>query len=247
MQALILAAGTGARLGARVADRPKPCVEVGGRPLLAYAVTFARDAGASRVIVVSGHRRDQTEAAARGLGVDEVVFNERFGDGGNILSLLCARDAGVLAGDLLVMNSDHIYNPAIAAVVAQALRGAKQVTAFIDRDRQLGPDDMKVRLDDAGRIAAIDKQLDTFDVGYVGMTLVPAGRLAEYLYTADNVHLERGDRIHVEQVLQRMVGVEPAATCDISGHGWLEVDDEADWQKAQAALALTPWYPAPRP
>ncbi len=247
MLATILAAGTGARLGALVTDRPKPCVLVGGRPLLAYAVDFARAAGAGTVLVVSGHAREQTEALARELGADDVLWNGRFADAGNLQSLEVVRRAGRATTDLLVMNADHIYHPAIAPIVADVARDAAQVTAFIDHDRTLGPDDMKVRLDEQRRVIAIDKQLDAWDAGYVGMTFVPAARLESYFYTADNTHRERGDRVHVEAVLQRMAGVEPAATRDISGHGWLEVDDEADWRRAEAALQKSPWYPPPRP
>ena len=42
MRVIILAAGTGSRLGGRTTDTPKPCLRVGGHPLLAYDVAFAR-------------------------------------------------------------------------------------------------------------------------------------------------------------------------------------------------------------
>ena len=69
------------------------------------------------------------------------------------------------------MNVDHIYRPAIAERVAVA---AREVTGYIDTDRTLGADDMKVSRDEAGHIRAIAKTLTTFDCGYVGMTQVPA-------------------------------------------------------------------------
>jgi choline kinase len=101
---------------------------------------------------------------------------------------------------------------------------------------------MKVRLDEDRHIIAIGKQLDEWDAGYVGLTFVPAARIGEYFHTADNVQLERGDAIHVESVLARMAGVEPAASTDVSGRGWLEVDDEADLVRAEEVLAREKWY-----
>lgn len=247
VRAIILAAGRGSRLGPRTASSPKAAVVVGGRPLLAWDIAFARAAGATRVVVVSGAGRDVTDGLARLHGADDVLFNARHAEAGNLQSLEVVRRAGQTDGALLLMNCDHIYRPAIADAVRAVAAAATQVTAFVDKDRTLGPDDMKVRLDDTGHIVAIDKQLDAWDGGYVGLTFVPAARVGEYFYTADNVVHERGDAIHVEAVLARMAAVEPAASVDVSGNGWLEIDDEADLLRAEAALggesAESAWYP----
>jgi choline kinase len=245
--AIVLAAGTGRRLGARCDSTPKPCIHVAGRPLLSYVIANARAAGAGSIVVVAGHIADKTEAVARQLGADDVLVNRRHAVAGNLESFEVARRAGHVTGDTLILNSDHIYHPAIGGIVATASRTATQVVAFIDRDRVLRGDDMKVRLDDEDHVLSIDKQLDSWDAGYVGMTFIPVARLPAYLEHVDNVHRERGDRAHVEAVLARMASVDPAVTVDVSGHGWLEVDDEADLARAEAALAEGSWYPPPRP
>ena len=115
-----------------------------------------------------GYELVEGEVGRRALEVT-LVHNEAFRDG-NLVSLMTARPRLAPEDELLVMNIDHIYRPAVAEIAARA---AGDVTAFIDTDRTLGADDMKVERDGAGRVRRIAKTLETWDAGYVGMTKVP--------------------------------------------------------------------------
>jgi choline kinase len=236
MQAVLLAAGLGSRLGTLTAQIPKALIPVGGVPLLAHAVRFAQAAGAVDITVVGGYGYElvAAEVARRTLPV-RLVENAAFRDG-NLVSLFAARQ--YVDGEFLLMNIDHIYRPAIAAIAAGP---AEDVTAFIDTDRALGADDMKVeRL--AGRVHKISKTLATWDAGYVGMTKVPAAALPRYWVTADAALAEEGRAIHVERVLARLVAAgAPPACRDISGHGWLEVDLPEERERAEEALREGVW------
>ena len=176
MQVALLAAGLGSRLGSLTERLPKALIAVAGEPLLAYAVRFAQAAGADEIIVVGGFSFPLVadEVARRALPVT-LLENRDFRDG-NLVSLLTARPR--LRGEFLIMNVDHIYRPAIAALAAAP---AAELTAFIDRDRTLGDDDMKVERDENGHVRRIAKTLATFDCGYVGMTKVPAALRAALL------------------------------------------------------------------
>lgn len=61
--AVILAAGRGTRMGALTAQRPKPLLSVGGRPLIEHILLGFRAAGIERAVVVTGYRGEQIEAA----------------------------------------------------------------------------------------------------------------------------------------------------------------------------------------
>ena len=67
-QAVILAGGRGSRLGPFTETRPKPMVEVHGRPFLEYLVEMLREQGFSEVLLLLGYLPH--------------VVQDHFGDGG---------------------------------------------------------------------------------------------------------------------------------------------------------------------
>ncbi len=239
MNAVLLAAGLGSRLGSLTKDLPKALIQVGGKPLLAHALGFAAALRPSRIVVVGGFCFPLVKEALAQFRGDlpvELVENQHVRDG-NLVSLLTAKP--LVREGFLVMNVDHIYRPAIAQIVAPEV---DRVTAFIDTDRTLGDDDMKVERDRAGRVVAIAKTLTRFDCGYVGMTRVPTAMLGRYWDEADRALTEEGRAIHVERILARLARTPDAPACrDVSGHGWLEVDTPDERAAAERALASGTW------
>ena len=62
MKAMILAAGRGTRLKPLTDHRPKPMMEVGGKPLIAHQLRWLAEAGVSEVIINLHHLGEQIEA-----------------------------------------------------------------------------------------------------------------------------------------------------------------------------------------
>ena len=244
MQVVLLAAGLGSRLGPLTERLPKALIPVAGHTLLARAARFARLLRPTEIVVVGGFGYPDVaaEIARQELPVT-LVRNPDFRDG-NLVSLLAARPYVSAESDFLLMNVDHIYRPAVAERVAPDVDG---ITAFVDQDRPLGADDMKVARDAQGRVREIAKTLTTFDCGYVGMTRVPAGHQRRYWATADAVLASEGRAVHVERILARLatsaMAAERPACRDISGIGWLEVDlqDERDHAEQIISASPTDW------
>lgn len=245
VQFVLLAAGLGSRLGTLTTALPKALIPVGGSPLFAHALRFAARLAPQGVIVVGGFGHDLLAVELDRLRASShpaaalpitLVENTRFRDG-NLLSLMAARPH--LSGEFVLANTDHIYRAGIASVVRPP---ADEVTAFIDTDRKLGGDDMKVERDDRGRVRRIAKTLTTFDCGYVGMTRVPGAARERYFAMADRALAEDGPAIHVERVLARLAETDAPPVCrDISGHGWLEVDTPDERAQAEEALRDPTW------
>jgi choline kinase len=140
-----------------------------------------------------------------------------------------------LKDSFLLMNVDHIYPPEMFEKIAQNT-DPDSIVAMVDSDRELGDDDMKVRLNEEGNIERISKQLDEFDVGYIGMTFVGKNRAGQYKNGLEKVRVETRGRANVEAILDFLCNLIPVKVLDLSGFGWHEVDTPEERAKAEKAL-----------
>jgi choline kinase len=242
MQVIIMAAGLGSRLKDLTTATPKALIEAGGRPLIDYALAFAAAAGGQRRIVVGGFHHSDVAARVVTVAPSAVIVENNEYRKGNLVSMLTGRRV-LEPGGFLLMNTDHVYKPTIADIVVAACTKASEITAFCDFDRTLGADDMKVELDTERRVAAMAKTLPTWDCGYVGMTFVPASRRDAYFAAADRVLETKGDASHVEAILVELARADaPPLIADISGHGWLEIDEPHERAHADETLARERWW-----
>lgn len=109
MNAMILAAGRGTRLGALGRTVPKVLVEVGGQPLLARQIQYLRRGGVGRIVINAHHLAAQVETFVaeqpRAADIDVVVEPELLGTAGgvrNALPRLGDEAFCVLYGDVIV-------------------------------------------------------------------------------------------------------------------------------------------------
>ncbi|MBF0134782.1 MAG: phosphocholine cytidylyltransferase family protein [Magnetococcus sp. DMHC-1] len=84
---IILAAGRGSRMGTLTNTQPKCLLSLGGRTLLDWQLAAFRDAGITRVAIVTGYQAEQL--ATR---VPDTFHNPAWATTNMVLSLTCARD-----------------------------------------------------------------------------------------------------------------------------------------------------------
>lgn len=158
MVGVILAAGMAKRLRPLTDTRPKCLLEVGGKTLLQRTVGAMLGAGVTELVVVTGYRADmirdffgrQLAAVTKDTPVT-FIDNPDYAHNNNIYSLWLA-GRQVRGREFLLMDSDILCDPAAVAAVAR-----QQVSALAVNRHELGEEEMKVVVDDAGSITEISK------------------------------------------------------------------------------------------
>ena len=236
MKAVVLAAGTGSRLGEITKARTKGMVPVKGKKLIDYLLEFFERDFFDEIIVVGGFCYEDLRDHINSHGYKNVrVIENREYLKGNIFTLLTALRE-FKNDSFLITNVDHIYPRVMFEKMKKSMSG---ITAMCDFDRSLGDDDMKVKLGpDRKSVKAISKQLTDFDCGYIGMTYVDSSMGGLYRNTIEEVIGRFGEKAVVENILQVLAekeGVAPVI-CDLSGFGWYEVDTGEDLMRAEKGL-----------
>jgi choline kinase len=227
MQALILAAGVGSRLGVAV---PKCLVEVGGRPLLHHQLDALEAVGADRITMVLGYEHHQVEEAAEGRV--EVVLNERYAETNSLYSLWLARHAveGAVGGDLLVLNSDVLFAPELLRDLL-AVGGSAIAVDYSSGDQD---EHMKIRRRQ-GRLARIGKDLPPMyshgeSIGLVHLS-APAVRAD---FAAAESLIGRGrENDWAAAALNEVVRRHRVSCMDVAGQPWVEIDFPEDLDRAR--------------
>jgi 1L-myo-inositol 1-phosphate cytidylyltransferase / CDP-L-myo-inositol myo-inositolphosphotransferase len=223
VEAVILAAGEGSRLG----RSSKPLAEVAGLTLLERTVASVRTAGITRVVVVVGHAKEAVAefVSRRGLDV-ELVTNDRFSIGNGSSAVA----GGQVVGErFLLMMCDHLVEPdAIARMVASTGAFAAAVDtcpSYCDID-----DATKVRVRD-GAVVAVARDLDAWDAVDAGIFVCDRSvvETAEHALAAGEGTWNAVKRRWIMQG-RRLEAV------DLTGCFWIDVDTPGDARRAEKLI-----------
>ena len=110
--AMVFAAGLGTRMRPLTLTRPKPMIEVAGRPLIDHMLDRLVEAGVRRAVVNVHYLADQIEAHVKARrDIEVIVSDERdklLDQGGGIMKAW----AHLGDGPILVCNTDALWLPA---------------------------------------------------------------------------------------------------------------------------------------
>jgi len=154
LAAVILAAGQGKRMSGMA----KVLCRAGGRTLVESVASTARDAGASRIVCVLGHERDQV-AAVLPPDVENVEQRERLGTGHAAMQAeALLRD---FPGELLVLCGDTpLLRPGTLRELVRPVRQGRAAAAVLTFEAPPGSAYGRIIRDAAGQVLRIVEAKD---------------------------------------------------------------------------------------
>lgn len=243
MQAIILAAGMGRRLGEFTADNTKCMLEVNGVRLIDRMLNQLLRLNLNRIVIVIGYEGEKLKSYLTknypALPI-EFVENNVYDKTNNIYSLWLAR--GFMAEDeTLLLESDLIYEDAILeAAVKTQLKNVALVSKY-----ETWMDGTMVRIDEDNNIVNFIpkkafKYSDT-DYYYKTVNIYKFSRefiVNHYLPFLDAYIKVLGENEYYEQVLRVITLIDTAGIKALPiGMYWYEIDDVQDLRIAETIFA----------
>ncbi len=231
--ALIIAAGRGRRFLAETALRPKPLIELNGRPLILHVLGRAAQAGIDRVTVITGYRADVLEDCLSrdlpaGMKLD-CLYNPEW-ERANGVSVLKAR--GFMPRAFALLMSDHLFDPEMLRKLAAAPIQDGYCRLAVDFDPAGVPDltdATKVRCAN-GLVLEIGKEITGYNGIDTGVFLCTEG-----IFTALEVAVA-GGAASLSDGVRKLAHQGKMEAVDVSGLFWRDIDDEPGLRNAKAAL-----------
>ena len=232
-----MAAGMAKRLRPLTDTKPKCLLEVGGKTLLQRTVDAMISAGAQELVVVTGYRENMIREFLTihySLCTIHYIDNPDYEHNNNIFSLWLAMQK-LHGQEVLLMDSDILCDPEAVRRVAR-----KTNPALAMQQHELGEEEMKIVVDEAGRITEISKTCSPADaigesVGIEKMT--PAYTEAIYQELRKMILDEGQIDIFYERAFERLIPqghtFEVGDTTDLFSY---ELDTPEDLDKASASL-----------
>lgn len=246
MQAIILAAGMGKRLGEYTHDNTKCMLEVNGVKLIDRALECLHDIQVSRVVLVVGYKgqnvKDYVGADYKGTPI-VYVDNPIYDKTNNIYSLFLAKDY-MLEEDTILLESDLIYEP---SVVKKLFSDDFPNIALVDK-YESWMDGTVVTIDEDSHITRfIDKNHFKFEEIKNYYKTVNIYKFSKefsskyYVPFLAAYSTALGNNEYYEQVLRVILHLHeaPLKALPLSGETWYEIDDVQDLDIASGMFAPT--------
>ena len=235
MQAVILAAGMGRRLGELTGNNTKCMLEVNGVKLIDRALECLAEHNLSRIVLVVGYKRENVKAyvgnSYKGI---EIVYvdNPIYDKTNNIYSLYLAKDY-LVAEDTLLLESDLIYEP---AVVKRLVENDYPNLALVDK-YESWMDGTVVELNKEYKIRNFiskrDFKYSDIDSYYKTVNIYKFSKefsQSHYVPFLDAYCQALGRNEYYEQVLKviTLLDDSPLKALPLQGEQWYEIDDIQD-------------------
>ncbi len=230
MQAIILAAGEGKRLGM---NKPKATIEIDGQALIVRMIEQLRDNGVENITVVVGYQADSLIQMTRPLNVD-TILNPFYQTSDNLVSFWIGQFR--LHDTFIMTHGDMIIKDEL---LSKLVDSDGDVVLPIDKS-SMNEESMKIMLD-GSQIAGISKKIplriasgESIPIMKFSSQVIPAfSKITEAL--AEDGNSNR----YLEDAIFALVNEKQFQTnlLDVTGIRWMEIDTPEDLEQAKQMFA----------
>ncbi|MEM2006181.1 MAG: nucleotidyltransferase family protein [Sulfolobales archaeon] len=227
MKAAIIAGGLGKRLRPLTEDRPKPLVEVAGKPIIEWQIEWLKQCGVSSFVVLAGYYREKLidflgSGSRFGVHVAYVIEDEPLGTGGAIKNA-----ESVIGSDTFIaVNGDVVTNIPVGELVKYLndLRDAVAAIALVPLRSPYGI----VELDRTGRVVSFREKpvLEEYLINAGVYVMKP--EIFEYLPSKGDVERDTFPKLAAEGRLAGRV---------FRGYYWRSIDTIKDVEEASHEIS----------
>lgn len=233
MQAIIMAAGKGSRLGSLTAGKPKSFVEIKGKKLIEYNLKLLEKYGVDEIIIVTGYQCEAFEELMRDMKNVKFVYNP-FYEMVNVLGSFYM-GMNMLNDDFIYLHADTICEPKIFEKLVRL-----ESDVILPVDYKICDDEaMKVRSEN-GQVVQITKQMpnELADGEFIGMAAFKKKVIPALKEKTKQLMKEKAFTEYFESAIQRLIDEEKfdIRTVSTDGAFWAEVDFIEDYEKAAADM-----------
>lgn len=229
MQAIIMAAGKGSRLGALTEGRPKAFAEIKGRKLIEYNLCLLKKYHIEDIILVTGFQSEAFEELMKDEKNVRIVYNPFY----ELMNVLGSFYMGMdwIHDDFIYMHADTLCEPSIFEKLVCIDADAVLPVEYKDCDEEA----MKVRSEN-GKIVQITKEMpcDVAEGEFIGMAAFRKVVVPALKAEVRQLMKEKAFADYFEGAVQRLIDKKNFDIRAVSTEGafWTEIDFLEDYEKA---------------
>jgi len=221
LQAVILAAGLGTRMGKFSKDQPKGLLKIAGREIIYRTLKILKNLEIKEFIIITNPKYKQSyENFLNQNKIKYQLILNHFPERGNGYSFYLAKD--FVTEKFVLVMSDHLYEEDF---IRTALK--KEGLIVDKKGLYINPDEAtKVKVED-GRVKEIGKNLDSycgFDTGFFVLT-------PEIFKTAERLVKEK-KVIELSEIIKEA----KVKVSEVNGYFWIDVDTPKERKLAKHYL-----------
>lgn len=236
MQAIIMAAGKGSRLGGLTQDKPKSFLEIKGIKLIEYNIALLHAYNIKDIIIVTGYQNEIFEELAEEIEGIRCVYNP-FYEMTNVLGSFFMAQEYLADTDTVYMHADTLCAPEIFETMLETNADMVLPVEFKECDEEA----MKVKTNN-GLVVEISKMIPCSEGEgeFIGIMKIGRGVLSNLKRASKELMKNKEFSSYFERAIQKLIdwGGYEIKTIPTGKYFWGEIDFLDDYNKACEKMPL---------